>query len=100
MSLTKREWNVAVIGGCAAGTVIVAAVIAAGWVGKRYPFEFWLSVVWLGVGALAFFAMQWSRDFKAWRRERRQEMWICLRCGKLNHLDKHLAHRCHGRIGP
>ena len=100
MSLTKKEQAAAVLLGCLSGMGFVAAVIAAGWVGKHRPVTFWLAVVALGVGALAFFAMQWARDFKAWRRERRQEMWACLRCGKLNTLDKHLAHRCQARRRP
>jgi hypothetical protein len=94
MSLTKKEQSAAVLLGCISGMGIVAAVIAVGWVGKHQPVTFWLAVCSGCVGALSFFAMQWARDYKAWRRERRQAMWICLRCGKLNPLDKHLTHRC------
>jgi hypothetical protein len=88
--LTKHERCAAVLLGCICGMGIVAAVIAAGWVGKHCPVTFWLAVCSGCVGALSFFAMQWARDFKAWRRE----LWICQYCGKLHPLEEHIAHRC------
>jgi ribosomal protein L40E len=92
--ITKKQETAAAVFGCVAGMAIAGAILAAGWVMIRFPYAFWLAVSLLWVGALCFVAMQWARDFKAWRRERRQSMYICLRCGKLNPLDKHLAHRC------
>jgi hypothetical protein len=94
MITKKQQTAAAVLGGCLAGMAIAGAILAAGWVMIRFPYAFWLAVSFLCVGALWFFAMQWARDFKAWRRGRRQSMYICFRCGKLNPLDKHLAHRC------
>jgi hypothetical protein len=108
--ITKKEQAAAVLLGCLCGMGIVAAVIAAGWVGKHLPVTFWLAVCWFGGWSLVFFAMLWmceyrawrrmrppdSREFRAWRRRRMQERWCCLRCGEINTLDKHLTHRCGG----
>ena len=102
--ITKKELSAAVLLGCISGMGFVSAVIAAGWFGVHYPVEFWAAVCWFGGWSLVFFATLWMREYLAWRRERRQEMWICLRCGKLNTLDKHITHigACSRdrRIGP
>jgi hypothetical protein len=95
--ITKKEQAAAVLLGCISGMGIVAAVIAAGWVGKHYPVEFWAAVCWFGGWSLVFFAMLWMCEYRAWRRRPRPELWACTRCGKLYTLytlDKLLAHRC------
>ena len=35
-----------------------------------------------------------DRGYLVGRRERRQELWSCRYCGKLQPLDEHVAHRC------
>lgn len=94
MKLTKQEWCVAVMAGCLAGLAGSAVVLAEMWLAVNRPVDFWLAVVALGVGALSFFAMRWAREYRAWRRRPRPELWACARCGKLNTLDKHVSHRC------
>ena len=83
--LTKQDQCALGMMVCLFGMAIMSVVIVGGWVVQQRPVTFWLAVIAGCIGALAFFAMRWAREWRAWRRTRREPRieptYICLRCG-------------------
>jgi hypothetical protein len=94
--LTKKEWCVVVMAGCWAGLGMAAVVLAAWWLWLNMPVLFWIAVC-VGCAAVLPLIVTWCT---AERRARRQELWICQYCGKLQPLEEHITHRCVDRGQP
>ena len=100
MKLTKQERAAMVLLVCLGGIGAVVVTLAGLWLWVNMPVDFWLAVCSGCVGALSFFAMRWKREWRACRRTRRQELYLCPYCEKLLTLNDYLAHRCQERRRP
>jgi len=98
--LTKKEWCVLVLAGCMFAEAVVAVVIAGVWLKMHRPVTFGLALCSACIVAVVCLAMQWAREWRAWKRRPRQELWICQYCGELHPFEEHIAHRCVDRGQP
>ena len=102
MITKKQQTAAAVLGGCLAGMAIVGAILAAGWVMIRFPYEFWMCVAGACVLALVYFGALAVHDLLFWIRyrpfTRRATTWVCMDCAfSSGDEGAYLRHRCPGR---
>jgi small-conductance mechanosensitive channel len=101
--LTKQEWCLLVLAGCMFAEALVAVVMVGVWLKMHRPVTFGLALCSACIVAVVCLAMQWAREWRAWRRDRwmeRQGLYLCPHCEKVMTLGEYLAHRCQERRRP